>query len=218
MTNKTPVMLCILDGWALNPTTDNNAVALAHTPHFDQLWNANPHTTLRADGLFVGLPEGQFGNSEVGHTNIGAGRVVMQELPRITQAVKDGSLAKNPVLLSFIDRMKKSGGQAHIMGLVSDGGVHAHQDHIAALVRILATNGVPVAIHIFTDGRDTPPASGHGYVSAFLRGLADLDNTTIATVSGRFYAMDRDNRWERVSLTGIGHFNTVAFGDGFPRQ
>lgn len=181
----------------MNPARDNNAIAMAKTPVFDALWNNNPHTTLRADGLFVGLPPGQFGNSEVGHMNIGAGRTVMQELPRITLAVNDGSLARNDILLDFIAQLKKSGGRAHLMGLVSDGGVHAHMDHVAALARIVSSHGVPVMLHIFTDGRDTPPASAASYVTRFLHDIGDA--ARVGTVTGRFYAMDRDNRWERVS-------------------
>lgn len=210
MTKRNPVLLCILDGWALNPTSENNAVALANTPHFDSLWNGNPHTTLRADGLFVGLPEGQFGNSEVGHTNIGAGRVVMQELPRITLAVKDGSLAKNDRLLGYIADLKKAGGTAHVMGLVSPGGVHAHQDHIVGVIKILASHDVPVIIHIFADGRDTPPASAKEYVTQFMKNIDGLENVSVGTVSGRYYAMDRDNRWERVSLA----WNAIVNADG----
>lgn len=198
-TAQRPVLLCILDGWGLNPVSENNAVAMAQTPNYDRLWNEYPHTTLRADGLSVGLPEGQFGNSEVGHMNIGAGRVVMQDLPRITQSLATGELAENTVLLDFIAGLKQSGGAAHVMGLVSDGGVHAHQEHIAGVIRIISGHGVPVVMHIFTDGRDTAPASAAGYVEKFLHDLNDCANVTIGSVSGRFYAMDRDNRWERVS-------------------
>ncbi len=197
--SKKPVFLCILDGWALNPASENNAVALANTPNFDRLWHDNPHTSLRADGLHVGLPEGQFGNSEVGHMNIGAGRVVMQELPRITLAAQDGSLAKNETLRGFIADLKKSGGRAHVMGLISPGGVHAHQDHVEKLVNILFEHDIPVVIHIFTDGRDTPPASAREYVTKFLGDFTMLGAIKVGTVSGRYYAMDRDNRWERVS-------------------
>lgn len=198
MTTKQPLLLCILDGWGLRNDTANNAVALADTPHFDRLWKENPHTTLRTDGLAVGLPEGQFGNSEVGHTNIGAGRIVMQDLPRITLACADGSLTQNEKMTDFVERLKAEGGAAHLMGLVSDGGVHSHQSHIVALARLLDQHGVKVFIHIFTDGRDTPPTSAKGYVENFLKDIPSA--ATVATVSGRFYSMDRDNRWERVSL------------------
>ena len=198
MTTRKPVLLCILDGWGLNPVTENNAIAMADTPHFDALWRDYPHTTLRADGFAVGLPEGQFGNSEVGHMNIGAGRVVMQDLPRITQSIADGSLAQNAELADFIARLKETGGSAHVMGLVSDGGVHAHQDHIASVISILSMHDIPVIAHIFTDGRDTPPASAKALVEGFLNSMTTLKNVRVGTVSGRFYAMDRDNRWERV--------------------
>jgi len=197
MSKRKPVLLCILDGWGLNPSHENNAIAMAQTPNFDRLWQQFPHTTLRADGLTVGLPEGQFGNSEVGHMNIGAGRVVMQDLPRITKAVENGSLTQNPQLLEFISRMKQSNGAVHLMGLMSPGGVHAHQDHIAAMVRILHDHGVKVVLHLFTDGRDTPPDSAPAYLEKLLGDIPS--DTVVGTVSGRFYAMDRDNRWERVS-------------------
>jgi len=205
---KKPLLLCILDGWGLSDRSEYNAIAQANTPTYDRLWQSCPHTTLRTDGLAVGLPEGQFGNSEVGHTNIGAGRVVMQDLPRITQAVRDGSLAQNVALRAFIDALKQSGGAAHLMGLVSDGGVHAHQDHIAALAHILDAAGVKTYLHIFTDGRDTPPTSAAGYVEKLLAALPGT--VTVATVCGRFYAMDRDKRWERVSQA----FDAIAHGQG----
>lgn len=198
MTAVKPLVLCILDGWALNPAKENNAIAMARTPNFDVLWNKCPHTTLRTDGLAVGLPEGQFGNSEVGHTNIGAGRIVLQDLPRITKACQDGSLATNQILLDYITKMKMFGGAVHLMGLVSDGGVHAHQDHIITLASILDEHDIPVVIHVFTDGRDTPPNSAFEYVRNFYKALPD--RVKIGTVSGRYYAMDRDNRWDRVQL------------------
>jgi len=210
---KKPLVLCILDGWGLREETAHNAIAQGKTPHFDRLWQSCPHTTLRTDGLAVGLPEGQFGNSEVGHTNIGAGRVVMQDLPRITLAAEDGSLAKNPALGAFIAELKKSGGTAHLMGLVSDGGVHAHQDHIVALAKILDAEKIKTYVHIITDGRDTPPNSAAGYVEKFTRDLPAA--AVISTVCGRFYALDRDNRWERVSqaFDAIAHGKGAAFDD-----
>ncbi|WP_254454849.1 2,3-bisphosphoglycerate-independent phosphoglycerate mutase [Acetobacter estunensis] len=192
-----PVMLVILDGFGWREDDSDNAVRLAATPTFDRLWATVPHTFLDTSGEDVGLPEGQMGNSEVGHLNIGAGRVVMQELPRIGRAIRDGSLAVSPVLGTFIDTMKASGGTVHLMGLISPGGVHAHQDHAVALARILTAAGVPVALHIFTDGRDTPPRSGMEYLRRLMDELPP--EVQIATVSGRYYAMDRDNRWERVS-------------------
>ncbi|MDB5477797.1 MAG: hypothetical protein JWM96_292 [Alphaproteobacteria bacterium] len=210
MTKHKPVMLCILDGWGLNPIQENNAVAMADTPNFDRLWNNFPHTHLRADGHAVGLPEGQFGNSEVGHLNIGAGRIVFQDLPRITMALENGLLAQNQVLLDYIEALKQNGGTAHVMGLVSNGGVHAHQDQIAGVIKIISSHNVPIIMHIFTDGRDTPPASASGFVEKFLHDLNECANVKIGTVCGRFYAMDRDNRWERVSLA----WQAIAEGKG----
>ncbi len=193
---RRPVMLVILDGFGWSEDWTENAVAQAATPTFDRLWAAGPATLLRTCGLDVGLPPGQMGNSEVGHLNIGAGRVVMQELPRIAAAVADGSLAEAPALRTLIDALRRSGGTAHLMGLVSPGGVHAHTDHAVALAHILVQAGVPVAFHIFTDGRDTPPQSGRGYIAALRAALPPA--VRLATVSGRYYAMDRDTRWERV--------------------
>ncbi|GBQ52976.1 phosphoglycerate mutase [Acidomonas methanolica] len=193
-----PVMLVILDGFGDSSVAEDNAVALAKTPNFDRLWTACPHAYLRTCGEDVGLPEGQMGNSEVGHLNIGAGRVVMQDLPRITRAAREGELAENGALLKLVDALKGSGGTCHLMGLVSPGGVHAHQDHLVALARVVAAAGVPVAVHVFTDGRDTAPQSGAASLRDFAAALPE--GATIATISGRYYAMDRDNRWERVRL------------------
>lgn len=187
-----PVMLVILDGWGHREETANNAVALARTKHFDALWQACPHGFLRTSGLDVGLPEGQMGNSEVGHLNIGAGRVVMQDLPRIDTAIADGAITAMPPLRNFIARLQANGGTAHLVGLVSPGGVHSHQRHAAALAGILMAEGIPVVIHALTDGRDTPPRSA-GPALASLPAEA-----RIGTVIGRYWAMDRDNRWERV--------------------
>ncbi|MCA0422215.1 MAG: 2,3-bisphosphoglycerate-independent phosphoglycerate mutase [Proteobacteria bacterium] len=192
-----PAMLVILDGWGERAEVADNAVRQARTPNFDRLWAASPHAFLRTSGLDVGLPGGQMGNSEVGHLNIGAGRVVMQDLPRIGQAVADGSLARNPVLTGLIERLKATGGTCHLMGLISNGGVHSHQDHALALARIVADAGVPVVLHVFTDGRDTAPDSAAGFVRTVEAGLPK--GARIGTVIGRYYAMDRDNRWERVS-------------------
>ncbi len=194
-----PVVLCILDGWGYRPEREDNAIALADTPTWDGLLAACPHALLETSGLEVGLPAGQMGNSEVGHMNLGAGRVVMQDLPRIDQAVADGSLADNPRLQAFIAALQASGGTAHLLGLLSPGGVHAHQDHMAALVRILTAAGLPVRVHAFLDGRDTPPASARDFVARFNSDIA-ATGARIATVCGRYYAMDRDKRWDRVSL------------------
>ncbi len=194
---RRPVMLVILDGWGWREATADNAVRLARTPTFSKLWSTCPHALLHTSGKDVGLPGGQMGNSEVGHLNIGAGRVVMQDLPRINQAVDSGDVARVPALLGLIERLRKSGGTCHLMGLVSPGGVHSHQDHAAALAKVLAQAGVPTVVHVFTDGRDTPPQSADSYV----RRLASMlpSGVSIGTVCGRYYAMDRDNRWDRVS-------------------
>ena len=197
MSAPKPVMLMILDGWGVREDAADNAVKLARTPHFDRLWAEYPHAFLRTSALDVGLPPGQMGNSEVGHMNIGAGRVVMQDLPRIGLAIEDGSLAANPVLVRFIAALKASGGTCHLFGLVSPGGVHAHQDHAAALARMVTQAGVPCVVHAFTDGRDTPPHSAGEDIRRLQAALPA--GTPIATVSGRYYAMDRDKRWERVA-------------------
>lgn len=191
-----PVMLTILDGFGYNPSPKNNAVLDANTPNIDQLFKTCPHALLDASGEDVGLPAGQMGNSEVGHMNIGAGRIVMQELPRISHAIKDGSIAENPLMKSFIETMKNNKGTCHLMGLFSPGGVHSHQDHAIGIAKILTQAGIPVALHIFTDGRDTPPESARGFIANALKELPS--EVKIATISGRYYAMDRDNRWDRV--------------------
>lgn len=190
-----PVMLVILDGWGWREDAADNAVRQADTPTFDALMQG-PHAFLQPSGLDVGLPEGQMGNSEVGHLNIGAGRVVMQELPRIGLAVKDGSLARNEVLAGLVAALRGSGGTCHLVGLVSPGGVHSHQAHAAALARIMADARIPTVVHAFTDGRDTPPQSGGEDLQRLQAALPE--GVRIATVSGRYYAMDRDRRWERV--------------------
>lgn len=205
---RRPVMLAILDGWGCRGESADNAVAQAHTPAFDRLWASCPHALLRTSGGDVGLPDGQMGNSEVGHLNIGAGRVVMQDLPRIGAAIADGSLATKPELAAFVAALKAGGGTCHLAGLVSPGGVHAHQDHAVALARILAEAGVPVALHVWTDGRDTPPRSGRDDIARL--GAALPEGVRIATVCGRYYAMDRDNRWERVARA----YRAMADGEG----
>ncbi|MCC7347402.1 MAG: 2,3-bisphosphoglycerate-independent phosphoglycerate mutase, partial [Variibacter sp.] len=194
---RRPVMLAILDGWGYREDPADNAVLQARTPNFDRLWAACPHALLQTSGGDVGLPGGQMGNSEVGHLNIGAGRVVMQDLPRITAAVASGEIRRAGALIGLIDRLRTSGGTCHLMGLVSPGGVHSHQDHAAALARIMAEAGVPTVVHAFTDGRDTPPRSAGEDIARLASALPA--SVPIATVSGRYYAMDRDNRWERVT-------------------
>ena len=192
-----PVMLVVLDGWGCREEIADNAVRQARTPNFDHLWETCPHALLHTSGLDVGLPQGQMGNSEVGHLNIGAGRVVMQDLPRISAAIAAGEIKNAPALIGLIERLRQSGGTCHLLGLISPGGVHSHQDHAAALANILAEAGVPAVVHAITDGRDTPPRSAEGYISR-LRAALPL-SIPIVSVCGRYYAMDRDRRWERVA-------------------
>jgi 2,3-bisphosphoglycerate-independent phosphoglycerate mutase len=194
-----PLMLCILDGWGERLNGADNAIDKAKTPVWHELMRRWPHAQLNASEHYVGLPDGQMGNSEVGHTNIGAGRVVMQDLPRIDKALAEGKVASLPALQEFIAKLKQSGGTAHVVGLVSPGGVHSHQHQIAALATIVSDAGVPVAVHAFLDGRDTPPQSAGGYLKQFQRDVAGHGAIRIATVTGRYYAMDRDKRWDRVA-------------------
>jgi len=198
-TRPRPVVLCILDGWGVRTERADNAILQANTPNWDRFMKGSPHAQLQASELFVGLPKGQMGNSEVGHMNLGAGRVVLQDLPRIDQAIADGSLAKSPALTGFIAALKQSGGAAHLMGLMSPGGVHSHQDHLAALARLLDAAGIPVKVHAFLDGRDTPPKSAGEYLAKFSADTAGLKRVSVATVTGRYFAMDRDKRWDRVA-------------------
>jgi 2,3-bisphosphoglycerate-independent phosphoglycerate mutase len=194
-----PIVLCILDGWGHREAVENNAISRGETPVFDRLWQQEPRALLKTSGTDVGLPEGQMGNSEVGHQNIGAGRVVLQDLPRINAAIADGALARNPALDRFVAALEASGGSCHLLGLLSPGGVHSHADHMAALARLLASRGVPVRMHGFLDGRDTPPRSGRDFVARFQATIADCPDTSLASLAGRYYAMDRDQRWERVA-------------------
>lgn len=196
-TGSKPVVLIILDGWGLREEIDGNAVAQARTPVFDALMSSRPATRLTAHGQAVGLPDGQMGNSEVGHTNIGAGRIVWMDLPRIDRAVEDGSFAANPVLRDLAARAKAAGGAVHLAGLASPGGVHSHQRHIAEAARALTAVGLQVKVHAFLDGRDVPPASAGPQLEALQAALPD--GAALATLCGRFYAMDRDNRWDRVA-------------------
>src|SRR3954447_16720190 len=192
-----PVMLAILDGFGWREDTADNAVRQARTPAFTRLWESCPHALLHTSGRDVGLPGGQMGNSEVGHLNIGAGRVVKQELVRIGDAVADGSIAREPAFTALVSALKQSGGTCHMMGLVSPGGVHSHQDHAAAIAGLLHPAGVKTVVHAFTDGRDTPPQSAGEDLKRLCAALPD--GVPVATVIGRYYAMDRDKRWERVS-------------------
>jgi 2,3-bisphosphoglycerate-independent phosphoglycerate mutase len=205
-----PVMLLILDGWGQAPPAPDNAVTLADTPNFDALWAECPHAVLHTSGGDVGLPPGQMGNSEVGHLNIGAGRVVMQDLPRIDAAIADGSLGGMAPLEQFIGRLQASGGTAHLLGLLSPGGVHAHQDHAVALADHISHAGVPVVVHAFTDGRDTAPRSATTAIERFKAAIAPMDDVKIGTIIGRYFAMDRDHRWERVREAT----NAILRGEG----
>jgi 2,3-bisphosphoglycerate-independent phosphoglycerate mutase len=197
MQKRRPVMLAILDGWGWREDPADNAVRQANTPNFDRLWNTGPRAFLRTSGRDVGLPDGQMGNSEVGHLNIGAGRVVMQDLPRINDAIATGEINSAETLSVLIQALKQSGGTCHLIGLVSPGGVHSHQDHGAALAAILTNHGVPAVVHALTDGRDTPPRSAADDLKRL--GAALPPSVSIATVVGRYYAMDRDKRWDRVA-------------------
>jgi 2,3-bisphosphoglycerate-independent phosphoglycerate mutase len=199
MARSRPALLCILDGWGWRTDTADNAIAAARTPHYTKLLAECPHALLETSGRAVGLPAGQMGNSEVGHMNIGAGRVVAQDLPRIDLAIENGSLATRPALQALIAKTKAANGGVHVMGLLSPGGVHSHQDHMAALVKILSAAGLPVLVHAFLDGRDTPPRSARGFLEKFLKDIQGCPGVRLASVSGRFYAMDRDKRWDRVS-------------------
>ena len=208
MSTPKPVVLCILDGWGLDPDSVANAPKAADTPNFDRLMSTCPQATLVTHGRDVGLPTGQMGNSEVGHTNIGAGRVVAMDLGMIDLAIEEGSFFENPALMDFIATLQASGGTAHLMGVVSDGGVHGHMAHIAAAAETIVKAGVPVCIHAITDGRDVPPSSADGYVVQ----LANLlpKEAAFATVIGRYFAMDRDNRWDRVEMA----YAAMVRGDG----
>ena len=198
MARSRPALLCILDGWGWRADTADNAIAAARTPNYTRLLADCPHALLQTSGRAVGLPAGQMGNSEVGHMNIGAGRVVAQDLPRIDAAIEDGSLAQRPALKDLIAKTRVAHGGVHLMGLLSLGGVHSHQDHMAALVKILSSAGLPVLVHVFLDGRDTPPRSARGFLEKFLTDIEGCPGVRLATMSGRYYAMDRDKRWDRV--------------------
>jgi len=193
-----PVVLCILDGWGLRDEPENNAVALARVPNWNRLLKTKPWSHIGTSGKDVGLPTGQMGNSEVGHMNIGAGRVAVPDLPRIDTAIEDGNFFRNERLQAALRAVKATGGTLHLMGLLSPGGVHSHQDHMAAVAKAAADAGVPVAVHAFLDGRDTPPSSAGEYLDTFQASIAGLNNARLATVTGRFFAMDRDKRWDRV--------------------
>jgi len=204
-------MLMILDGFGINEKEEGNSVKLANTPHLSDILTKNPNTIIHTSGLAVGLPDGQMGNSEVGHTNIGAGRIVYQDLAKITKAIEDGNFFSVPEFVKAIENCKKNNSKLHIMGLLSNGGVHSHNRHLYALLELAKRKDFEdVYVHCFMDGRDTPPASGEGYIIELEEKMKEKEVGQIATISGRFYAMDRDKRWERVSLA----YNAIVNGEG----
>ena len=208
---KKPLVLMILDGWGINPAPEHNAVALARTPNLSGFLANYPHVPISCSGMAVGLPDGQMGNSEVGHLNIGAGRIVYQDLTRISKAIDDGDFFTNPVLLDCIRSAKAAGGRLHLAGLLSDGGVHSHNSHLYALLELAKQEGLTdVFVHCLLDGRDTPPQSGADYLAQLEDEIARIGCGRIATVMGRYYAMDRDNRWDRVEKA----YNAMVHGLG----
>lgn len=209
--SKRPTVLMILDGYGLNEKKEGNAVAEANTPVMDQLMAECPFVKGNASGMAVGLPDGQMGNSEVGHLNMGAGRIVYQELTRITKEIEDGVFFENEALLSAIDNCKKNGSDLHLFGLLSDGGVHSHNTHMYALLELAKRNGIEhVYLHAFLDGRDTPPSSGKGFVEEAMNQMEKIGVGQVATVMGRYYVMDRDNRWDRVQKA----YEALVLGEG----
>ena len=209
--SKKPTVLMILDGYGLNDKTEGNAVALAKTPVVSGLMKNYPFVKGYASGMAVGLPDGQMGNSEVGHLNMGAGRIVYQELTRITKEIEDGDFFKNEALLKAIDNVKKNNSSLHLFGLLSNGGVHSHNTHLYGLLELAKRNNVEnVYVHCFLDGRDTPPASGKDFIFELIDKMQEIGVGKIATISGRYYAMDRDNRWDRVEKA----YNAIAKGEG----
>ena len=208
---KKPVVLMVLDGYGLNEKTEGNAIAMANTPVMDKLMAEYPFVKGNASGLAVGLPEGQMGNSEVGHMNIGAGRIIYQDLTRITKDIEDGTFFENKVLLQAIENCKKNNSDLHLWGLLSDGGVHSHNSHLYGLLEMAKKNGLEnVYVHAFLDGRDTPPASGKDYVQQLEDKMKEIGVGKIASLSGRYYAMDRDNNWDRVKLA----YDSLVTGEG----
>lgn len=208
---KQPLALIILDGFGCREETKGNAIAAARTPHLDHLMASCPHTRIGASGMDVGLPDGQMGNSEVGHTNIGAGRIVYQELTRITKSFDEGEALGNPALTAAMENARRPGQALHLMGLLSDGGVHSHIRHLYGLMEMARRFAVErVYLHCFMDGRDVPPTSGTEFIAALQQKIKELGLGQIATVSGRYYAMDRDNRWERVKLA----YDAIVNGEG----
>lgn len=202
MNKNKQIALIILDGWGYREDAKDNAIAVAKKPFFDSLWRDYPHSLLKASGRAVGLPEGQMGNSEVGHTTIGAGKIIDTELVRTSKAIETGEFDKNPAFASLFEHVKKHSSVLHVQGLVSSGGVHSHQEHLYAFLRLTRKVGIKkVAIHVFTDGRDTAPQSGSSYLKDLEKVIAEVGNAFIASISGRFYAMDRDKNWDRLKKT-----------------
>ena len=209
--SKKPTVLLILDGYGLNDKVEGNAIAMAKTPVMDRLMKEYPFVKGNASGMAVGLPEGQMGNSEVGHLNMGAGRIVYQELTRITKAIEDGDFFTNEAFVKAVANCKENGSDLHLLGLLSDGGVHSHIEHLYGLLELAKREGVTnVYVHAFLDGRDTAPASGKGFLEQLQAKMDEIGVGKIATISGRYYAMDRDNRWERVEKA----YNAIVFGEG----
>src|SRR5881296_1615511 len=224
---RTPVVLIVLDGWGFRPGREGNAIELGQTPVWHKLWDRASRTLLEASGLAVGLPEGQIGNSEVGHLNLGAGRVVPQDLVRISQSIDSGEFVRIPALVKLVEDTRRQGGTLHVVGLIGTGGVHALDKHLLAAVQLGRNAGVPVAIHAWLDGRDTPPNSGLGFMEELLEELGVRSRETgearlnpdsglltpvVSTVIGRYYAMDRDKRWERTKLA----YDAMVKGIGVP--
>ncbi len=208
---KKPLVLLILDGWGYREETDNNAIAQAQTPVMDALWRDYPHTLISGSGLDVGLPDGQMGNSEVGHVNLGSGRVVYQDFTRITKAISDGDFFTNPVLVDAVNSAQQQHKAVHIMGLLSPGGVHSHEDHILAMIELAEHQGAgPIYLHAFLDGRDTPPRSAKASLEKIQQHFARTGSGQIASVVGRYYAMDRDKRWDRVEQA----YDLLTLGQG----
>ncbi len=211
MESKKVTMLMILDGYGINEKVEGNAVKLSNTPNLDQIFSENPNTIVHTSGVDVGLPDGQMGNSEVGHTNIGAGRIVYQDLQKINKSIEDGDFFSVPEFVKAIDNCKKHNSKLHLIGLLSDGGVHSHNRHLYGLLEMAKRKDFEnVFVHCFMDGRDTPPSSGETYITELEKKMAEKGVGKIATVSGRFYAMDRDKRWERVELA----YNALVKGEG----
>src|SRR5213079_1899075 len=210
MTRPKPLVLIILDGWGYRAETKANAIALARKPNYDRLLSEYPNTLIHTSGKYVGLHDGQMGNSEVGHLNIGAGRVVYMDITKIDLMIEKGDFFTNEALLAAMKHARSGGRRLHVFGLLSDGGVHSHQNHLYALLRMAKQSGVDrVFVHAFMDGRDTLPTSGAGYLDQLQQKMREYSTGKIASVNGRYYAMDRDRRWERIAKA----FNAMVYGD-----